>query len=137
MTGVTKIAENARKTILVIDDSPEMLTIITAVLRDRYQLKVSKTGVRGLQLAQMQPQPDLILLDYLMPEMNGDDVCRQLKSNPLTSAIPVVFLTAASEQSTQTYLLACGAVDLISKPIDVALLINLVALYLNPPQSAS
>lgn len=120
-----------KKTVLVIDDNAEVLTIITSILQDEFRVVVAKTGEKGLRLADSTPQPSLIYLDYLMPDMNGDDVCRALKRHAITRDIPVVFLTGASEESTKNYLVGFGAVEYIRKPIDAQLLLERTRHYVN------
>lgn len=123
------VAEN-KKTILVIDDAPEILAIISAILKSEYRVVVAKDGETGLRLAANQPLPSLILLDYLMPGMKGDEVCRALKSHALTRDIPVVFITTVSDETVKGYLMGFGARDYIKKPIDAGILLNRVHSYL-------
>ncbi|EEZ89408.1 conserved hypothetical protein [Vibrio harveyi 1DA3] len=111
-----------KPTVLVIDDTPEHIQIISNVLNEKYQVKAAINGERGLQIALQEPKPDLILLDIVMPEMNGFEVCKRLKSNPLTSAIPVMFLTAQSDDDDEQFGFDIGAVDYITKPISPAIL---------------
>lgn len=106
-----------KNTILVIDDSPEILGIINELLKNEYQLKAANGGEKGLRLAKMDPIPDIILLDILMPDINGMEVCKRLKADPSTRDIPVVFLTAMNDEADEEAGLAIGAVDYISKPI--------------------
>ena len=106
-----------KSTILVIDDSPEILGIINELLKNEYQLKAANGGEKGLRLAKMDPIPDIILLDILMPDINGMEVCKRLKADPSTRDIPVVFLTAMNDEADEEAGLAIGAVDYISKPI--------------------
>ena len=84
------------KSILVVDDTPENLQLMSELLLDSYRVKVASNGAKALRIAAGEPQPDLILLDIMMPEMDGYEVCRLLKLNPATADIPVVFLTAKS-----------------------------------------
>ena len=105
-----------RKTILVVDDTPENLAVVTGVLKDAYRTKVATSGVKALALAGGDDPPDLILLDVMMPEMDGYEVCRRLKADAVTAAIPVIFLTAKSEIADEAKGFAAGAVDYIHKP---------------------
>src|SRR6476469_503290 len=91
MTQGFDSAEKA--TILVVDDTADNLTLITGLLKDKYKLKVANSGAKALSIARSSP-PDLILLDIMMPEMSGYEVCTALKSDDATSEIPVIFLTA-------------------------------------------
>ena len=110
-----------RPIILVVDDSPENLHFISNLLHDEYKIKVAKNGEKALRIAQSDSPPDLILLDIMMPEMDGYEVCQSLKSDPLTKDIPVLFLTAKSEMEDEIKGLGLGAVDYITKPISPAI----------------
>ncbi|QSX30666.1 response regulator [Shewanella cyperi] len=118
--------------ILVVDDTPENIDILVGILGDEYKVKVAIDGPRALALAQ-KALPDLILLDVMMPGMNGYEVCRRLKQEPLTSHIPVIFVTALSEVEDETQGFALGAVDYITKPVSApivkARVRNHLALY--------
>ncbi len=105
-----------RKTVLVIDDTPANLAVISGVLKDSYRTKVATSGERGLALAQGADKPDLILLDVMMPGLDGYEVCRQLKADPQTADIPIIFLTAKTEAEDEALGLRLGAVDFIRKP---------------------
>lgn len=109
--------------VLVVDDTPEILSLINSLLRDSYQVKSANSGKRGLQIAQSEPAPDLILLDIMMPEMDGYEVCIALKQNPKTRDIPVIFLTAMSEIENEERGFALGAVDYVTKPIGPSVLL--------------
>ncbi|MDG6773241.1 response regulator [Thiomicrorhabdus sp. ZW0627] len=104
-------------TVLVVDDTPENIDILASVLQDTYKIKVAINGEKALQIAQKKPQPDLILLDVMMPVMDGYEVCIKLKANPLTANIPVIFITALSDEENEERGLKLGAVDYITKPI--------------------
>ena len=106
-----------KPTILVVDDTPDNLTLMTALLKDDYRVKVAHNGERALRLVQGADPPALILLDIMMPGMDGYEVCRRLKADPVTESIPVIFLTARSEAEDETRGLSMGAVDYIVKPI--------------------
>ena len=86
-----------RPTILVIDDTPANLSLLNELLRENYRVKLANTGIKGLALAAKAP-PDLILLDIMMPEMDGYEVCRRLKADPVTARTPIIFLTAKMEK---------------------------------------
>ncbi len=107
--------------ILAVDDTPENIDVISGLLRDDYRVKVALNGVRALKIAQSDSPPDLVLLDIMMPEIDGYEVCRQLKNNPLTKNIPVIFLTAKSEVEDEAKGFELGAVDYITKPISPSL----------------
>ncbi|HWU69704.1 MAG TPA: two-component system response regulator, partial [Stenotrophobium sp.] len=106
-----------QEVVLVIDDTAENLALISEVLRGEFKVRVAPGGARGLQLAQAQTPPDLILLDIMMPEMDGYEVLRQLRADARTREIPVIFLTAMSSVEDERRGLELGAVDYITKPI--------------------
>ena len=110
------ISDKARQTILIVDDSPENIMILMDLLGDKYTITVATNGKRALQLAGCDTPPDLILLDVLMPDMNGYEVCSRLKTGPRTADIPVIFITALSDESDEQKGLDLGAVDFILKP---------------------
>jgi class 3 adenylate cyclase len=110
-------ASGARRTVLVVDDTPENLTIIAGLLRPEYAVKVAPSGERALQVAMQDGAPDLILLDIMMPEMDGYEVLRRLRADARTKDIPVIFLTAMSSAEDEERGLELGAVDYITKPI--------------------
>lgn len=106
-------------TILVIDDTPENLRMVSALLKDVYKVRVATSGAQGLEIALSAP-PDLILLDIMMPEMDGYETCRRLKSRTETAAIPIIFLTAKSEEEDETRGFELGAADYITKPFKMS-----------------
>ncbi len=103
-------------TILIVDDTPENIDILSDVLKE-YKRKVATNGERALKIANSPNPPDLILLDIMMPEMDGYEVCRRLKNEESTKNIPIIFITAKSEVEDETKGLELGAVDFIAKPI--------------------
>ncbi len=107
----------AKPTVMVVDDTPQNLMLMTELLREDYRVIVANGGERALKLAHGEPPPDLILLDIMMPDMDGYEVIRRLKADPVTSHIPVIFLTAKSEVEDETLGLQLGAVDYLTKPI--------------------
>ncbi|MGK5026968.1 response regulator [Janthinobacterium sp. RB2R34] len=114
---------NSKPTILVVDDTPDNIDLLRAVLEDDYRTKIAVNGERALKIAAGSDQPDLILLDIMMPGMSGYDVCRALKADPATVNIPVIFVTAMSEVADEQLGLALGAVDYITKPISAPLVL--------------
>ncbi|KPV96385.1 MULTISPECIES: two-component system response regulator [unclassified Pseudoalteromonas] len=115
---MTQISERAR--ILVVDDEPANLKVIREVLANDYRLSFAKSGELALQLIENEP-PKLILLDIMMPDMSGFEVCKVLKANPETAHIPVIFVTALSHEQDESEGFALGAVDYITKPISPAI----------------
>jgi len=108
--------------ILAVDDVPENLRVVTSLLKDEYKVRVATNGRQALELAIKDPVPSLILLDIMMPEMDGYEVCRRLKADPATAHIPVIFLTAITEVNDEAQGFSLGAVDYITKPISPAIL---------------
>ncbi len=108
---------DGRPTVLVVDDVPENIDILVALLKQEYAIRVATTGERALRLAVIEPQPDLILLDVMMPGLSGYDVCRALKGDVRTRAIPVIFITAMSEIQDEAAGFEAGCVDYVVKPI--------------------
>ena len=106
-----------RPRILIVDDMPENLAILLDALKDDFAVVAARTGSKALQLAMTLPAPDLVLLDIVMPEMDGYQVCSRLKEMDETCDIPVIFLTSLEEKESETHGLALGAVDFIRKPI--------------------
>ena len=117
-------------TVLVVDDTPDNLTLMGSLLRDHYHVKVANNGEKALKIAQSESAPDLILLDIMMPGLDGHEVCRQLKARPSTQHIPVIFLTARSNPDDERMGLAMGAVDYITKPISPPILLARVHTHL-------
>ncbi len=119
-----------KPTILVVDDTPDNLSLMRELLRKDYQVQLANGGERALKLAAMQPQPDLILLDIMMPVMGGYEVCRRLKADAATRDIPVVFLTAKADVEDEKRGLELGAVDYITKPISPPVVLARVKIHL-------
>jgi len=116
--------------VLVVDDSANNLRLISGILSQECELQVALNGKRALELAVKEPVPDLILLDIMMPEMSGHEVCRRLKADPRTRHIPVLFVTAMGEEGDEAIGFELGAVDYISKPINSRLLRSRVKAHL-------
>ena len=116
--------------ILVIDDSEDIHNLVAAILGKEHKVKSAPDGASGLKLALQKPQPDLILLDVVMPTMGGFEVCKLLKSNPATAGIPVIFLSGKKDVQHEVAGLQLGAVDYIAKPIHAVLLRTRVRTHL-------
>jgi adenylate cyclase len=110
-------------TVLIVDDTPTNVGVISGVLKDFYKTKVATNGEKALVLASASEKPDLILLDVMMPGMDGYEVCRRLKANPLTRDIPVIFLTAKTDAIDEEIGFGVGAVDYIHKPFSAPLVL--------------
>jgi two-component system, sensor histidine kinase and response regulator len=115
--------------ILIIDDIVENVEVLGAVLAGQCEVQFATSGVEGLALAAQEP-PDLILLDVMMPVMDGYAVCEALKGDPQTSGIPVIFVTAKNDAESESRALAAGAVDFIHKPINQEVVLARVNLHL-------
>jgi sigma-B regulation protein RsbU (phosphoserine phosphatase) len=111
---------SAQKTILIVDDTPINIGVISGALKDSFATKVATSGEKALAIASAKDKPDLILLDIMMPEMDGYEVCRRLKADPGTRDIPVIFLTSQTEAEDETKGFEVGAVDYIHKPFSAA-----------------
>jgi CheY-like chemotaxis protein len=105
-----------KKLILLVDDAPANIQMAREILKDTYKIRVATSGAKALELVNVSPRPDLILLDIIMPEMDGYEVCTRLKADPETRDIPVIFLTAMTDVKDETRGFAVGAVDYIHKP---------------------
>ena len=103
--------------ILIVDDNPENLTVLGELLQPRHTVRVANSGVRALRLARLEPQPGLILLDVMMPRMDGFEVLRQLRAQPGTAGIPVVFLTALTDPADEQRARQHGAAAYLTKPV--------------------
>jgi chemotaxis protein methyltransferase CheR len=115
--SIDELDSTRKTTILVVDDTPDNLILMSSLLKDEYKVKVANGGGKALKLANAEPSPSLILLDIKMPGMDGYEVCRRLKHEPRTKDIPVIFLTASSDVEDEQNGLELGAVDYIIKPI--------------------
>lgn len=120
---------HARATVLIVDDTPDNLTLLSNLLKDKYNTKVATNGATALQIV-ASAKVDLILLDIMMPDVDGIETCRRLKANPASAAIPVLFLTAKSLQEDEALGRAVGAVDFLRKPVNPDLLFARVAAHL-------
>jgi len=121
---------NEKKTILIVDDTPENIDILKNILQDTYKIKAAINGERALKIAVSTPKPDMILLDIMMPEMDGYEVCRRLKTDPATAGIPVIFITAMKETEDEEKGLKLGAVDFITKPISPSITLARIKTHL-------
>lgn len=119
-----------KPTILIVDDTPANLTLLMGLLKDDYKLKVANNGTKALELAMSSP-PDIVLLDIMMPGIDGYEVCSRLKSDPTTQHIPVIFLTAKTSIDDEEYGFKVGAVDFIHKPISPPIVVARVKTHLS------
>lgn len=109
--------ELKKQVVLVVDDVVDNIEIIAGILRPWYDVKLALNGIKALKIAESENPPDIILLDIMMPEMDGFEVCQKLKQNPKTQKIPVIFVTAKNEEIDEEKGLEIGAVDYLVKPV--------------------
>ena len=122
-------AADHRHTVLVVDDTPANVNLLANVLDKTYRVQVATSGQKALDLVLRQP-PDLIVLDVMMPGLDGYEVCRRLKADPGTQALPVLFLTALTRPEDETRGFECGAADFIHKPFNPVTVLARVATHL-------
>ena len=120
-----------RPTLLVVDDTPDNLVLMSNLLKDRYVVKVANNGEKALKIVRTGEPPDLILLDIMMPGLSGHEVAQQLMADSKTRDIPVIFLTALASEEDEMIGLGLGAADYITKPIRPAILLARVETHLN------
>lgn len=128
MSGVLDFSR--KRTILVVDDIPENLSVISGILKEHFQVKAAPSGERCLQISFSDDAADLILLDIMMPEMDGYEVLRRLQADPRTEGIPVIFVTAVDQAEDEQKGIDLGAVDYVTKPVNPAILLARVRNHL-------
>ena len=106
--------------VLIIDDQPENIHVLANILQEHYDVQAATNGAKALEIASGKNPPDLILLDIVMPDMDGYEVCRRLKADERTRDIPVIFVTVKNSVEDEAYGFNLGAVDYISKPFQPA-----------------
>jgi phosphoserine phosphatase RsbU/P len=112
-----------RKLVLIVDDTPTNVAVISGLLKDSYRTKVATSGEKAIAIATGAEKPDLILLDVMMPDIDGFEVCRRLKANPRTQEVPVIFLTAKTDAVDEVMGFELGAVDYIHKPFSPSIVL--------------
>lgn len=120
----------ALPTVLVVDDIPQNIEVMSGILRPQYRVRAATSGARALALAAADDPPDLILLDIMMPDMDGIEVCRRLKADLRMRHIPVIFVTAMSEIEDETQGFGVGCVDYLTKPVSPPLVLARVRTHL-------
>ena len=110
------MTESEKPVVLVVDDTPVNIDVLSGLLREDFKVKAALNGERALKIANSEPRPVMILLDIMMPGMDGYEVCEKLKSNPATAKIPVIFVTAKNQDEDEQKGFTLGAVDYITKP---------------------
>ncbi len=129
------ITQDFQHTILIVDDMPENLTVLGKLLQPSYRVRAAVSGPRALQIAASEPKPDLILLDVMMPEMDGYAVLERLRKDASTQDIPVIFVTALDTVEDEQRGLDCGAVDYITKPLQPAIVLARIRTHLELKQA--
>jgi putative two-component system response regulator len=125
-----------KPTVLVVDDTSDNLSLMSGLLKDLYKVKVANNGEKAIKIVQSDHPPDLILLDIMMPGLSGWDVCKLLKEDPKTKAIPIIFLTAMTATEDEKRGLELGAVDFITKPVNPPIVMARVATQLQVKAAA-
>lgn len=116
---ITKIARGSvRPTILVVDDTPDNLQLLSHLFKDEYRVRIAHSGEKALGICQSNDPPDLLLLDIMMPGMDGFEVAKRMREHPTSVSIPVIFVTAMTGEDARLKGLELGAVDFVTKPID-------------------
>ena len=124
-----RLPDPAPPRLLVVDDTPANLTLLANLLNRHYQVQLATSGAKALELARRHP-PDLVILDVMMPEMDGYEVCRRLKADPLTAHVPVLFLTALSRPEDESRGFEAGGADFVQKPFNPLTVLARVATQL-------
>lgn len=119
-----------RPIVLVVDDSPDSVLLLTETLKDKYRTKIATSGAAAMKAALRQPQPDIILMDVVMPEMDGFELCKSLKQLPNVAGTPIIFITGKIQPEEEAHGLAIGAVDYITKPISQPVVLARIATHL-------
>jgi diguanylate cyclase (GGDEF)-like protein len=124
-------SKDKRPLILIVDDTPLYILLLEEALRKEYRIRVANSGKAAFDIIAKIGAPDLILLDVMMPEMDGYEVCRRLKRSPETNNIPVIFVTAKSDVSDEELGLKLGAADYIAKPFHLPIVVARVKNHIN------
>jgi putative two-component system response regulator len=119
-----------KPTVLIVDDTPANLSVMSGLLKDSYRVKVANSGETALRIVRGASPPDLVLLDIMMPGLSGYDVCRELKADPATRDVPIIFLTAMTATEDEKKGFEMGAVDYITKPVSPPIVLARVATHL-------
>lgn len=130
MNTATDLQSEARQTILIVDDEPANLAVLTQILQANYRVRAARSGEQALRIATTPPRPDLVLLDIMMPDMDGYNVLAELRKHPEGKAMPVLFVTALSDEVSEERGLELGAVDYLTKPVKPAIVLARVRLHL-------
>ena len=127
--------EPRKPIVLIVDDEPANLSVFSQLLQPDHQVRACKSGEQALVLAVADPSPDLILLDVMMPGLDGYGVLSRLRENPVSRDIPIIFVTALGDDVDEEFGLQLGAVDYIAKPVKPAVLLARVRAHLEIKQA--
>lgn len=131
MLQVEHMPDDSRSTILIVDDNPDNLMVLSELLMPDYRVKAATTGEKALRIALAEPAPDLVMLDVMLPDLSGYEVFGRLREHPVSAEIPVIFVTAMDSIEAQVQGLDAGAVDYITKPIVPSLVLARVRTQLD------
>lgn len=120
-----------RPTVLVVDDTPSNIQVLAEALRTEYRVRVANSGRMALEIIATKGLPDIVLLDVMMPDMDGYEVCRRLKNDSLTKDVPVIFITAKTGAQDEEQGLRLGAVDYVTKPFHLPIVLARVRNHIN------
>ncbi len=135
MQSIDNATTSTKPVILIVDDAPQNLIVIGDLLEPYYHVRVANSGEHALEAVKLVPPPDLILLDIMMPGIDGYEVLRRLHADPSTKTIPVIFVTAMDSTESEEHGLSLGAVDYITKPINPAIVLARVRTHLELKQA--
>ena len=130
MSATPQLAPSAQKLILVVDDTPLNIGVISGALKDSYKTKIATNGEKALALASAEEKPDLILLDIMMPGMDGYATMTVIRQMPQFATLPIIAVTARAMPSDRQKSLAAGASDYVTKPVDTDELLNCMERWL-------
>lgn len=122
--------KETKPTVLVVDDTPDNIALLCGLLKELYIVKIALNGEKAIRIAK-KSQPDIILLDIMMPVMDGYETCRLLKTEEALKNIPVIFLTARNEEEDENKGYELGAVDYITKPVNPFVLLSSIRTHLS------
>ena len=128
--------EEKKYTILIVDDEPTNIAVLNAMLRYNYKVKAALNGEDAIKVAKSYPQPDLILLDVVMDEMDGFEVCEIIKNNKNTKHIPIIFVTALNESKSDKKGIEIGAIDFFNKPYSAPIILKRIENHLSSLQKS-
>ena len=120
-----------KQTILVVDDMPANIDILVGLLSDKYKVKAARNGLKALEIARTADPPDLILMDVVMPEMDGYEAMRIIRKKPEHASLPIIALTAKAMRDDRDKCIAAGASDYVTKPVEPDRLVTLIRSWLS------